>query len=145
MMTEKAKRRRIRPKVGDIFQISLPDGRFAYGRVFRDASVGIYQKISDSHAGPPFESAFAFVVGLYDDVLKSGLWPIVGHESFESEEDEWPKPAFIEDVISGAYSIYHKGEIHPSSKTECQGLERVAVWEARHVIERIMGSIKYLS
>jgi len=34
------------PRVGDIFQIPLPDGRFAYGKVFRDASVGIYETFS---------------------------------------------------------------------------------------------------
>ncbi len=144
MVTEKAKRKRIRPQVGDIFQIPLPNGRFAYGKVFRDASVGIYQKIFDSPAELPIKSPFAFIVGLYDDVLKSGMWPIVGHEPFESKESEWPPPHFVEDIISGEYSIYHKGEMRPSSEDECRGLERAAVWDAHHVIDRIMGGTKYL-
>jgi hypothetical protein len=144
-MTEKAKRKRIRPKAGDIFQIPLPDGRFAYGKVFRDASVGVYQKIFDSPTEPPIEAPFAFIVGLYDDILKSGMWPIVGHEPLESEEDEWPPPNFVQDEISGAYSIYHKGEMRPSSEEECRRLERAAVWYAHHVIDRIMGGTKYLA
>ena len=144
MMTEKAKRKRIRPKAGDIFQAPLPDGRFAYGKVLRDASVGIYQKIFDSSIERPIESPFAFIVGLYDDVLKSGVWPIVGHEPFESVEDEWPPPNFVLDVISGEYSIYHEGEMRPSTEEECRGLEEAAVWAAHHVIDRIMGGTKYL-
>ena len=68
------------PRVGDIFQIPLPNGRFAYGKVFRDASVGIYDTIFDAPAQPPIKSSFAFIVGLYDDILKSGVWPIIGHE-----------------------------------------------------------------
>jgi hypothetical protein len=36
------------PRVGDIFQVLLPDGRFAYGKVFRDASVGIYETVFES-------------------------------------------------------------------------------------------------
>jgi hypothetical protein len=32
-----------RPKVGDIVEINLPDGQYAYGRVLRDASIGIYR------------------------------------------------------------------------------------------------------
>lgn len=84
MVTKKSKRKRIRPKVGDIFQIPLPDGRFAYGKVFWDASVGIYRKVFDEPTEPPIRSRFAFIVGLYDDILKSGVWPIVGHEPFAS-------------------------------------------------------------
>lgn len=52
------------------------------GKGFRDASVGIYKKIFDSPVDPPINSPFAFVVGLYDDILKSGMWSIVAHEPF---------------------------------------------------------------
>jgi hypothetical protein len=145
MVKEKVKRKRILPKVGDIFQIPLPDGRFAYGKVFRDASVGVYQKIFDSPTELPIEAPFAFIVGLYNDILKSGVWPIVGHEPFASEEDEWPPPNYVKDIISGEYSIYHKGEMRPSTAEECRGLEEAAVWDAHHVIDRIMGGTKYLS
>jgi hypothetical protein len=95
-------------------------------------------------AEPPINSAFAFIVGLYDDILKSGIWPIVSHEPFSSVEAEWPPPACIKDVISGGYSIFHKGEIRTSTKSECVGLETAAVWDADHVIDRIMGGTKYL-
>jgi len=128
------------PRVGDIFQIPLPNGCFAYGKVFRDASVGIYEAIFDAPTQLPIKSSFAFIVGLYDDILKSGAWPVVGHEPFTSTEEEWPPPHFIKDVISGDYSLYHKGVIRPSSETECRGLEQAAVWDVDHIIDRIMGA-----
>ena len=133
------------PRVGDIFQIPLPDGRYAYGKVFRDASVGIYETIFDSPAELPIESSFVFIVGLYDDVLKSGTWPIIGHVPFSSTEDEWPPPHLIKDVISGEYSVYHKGVIRPSTESECRGLEQAAVWDVEHVIDRILGANEHLN
>jgi len=133
------------PRIGDIFQVPLPDGRFAYGKVFRDASVGIYETIFNTPASVPIKSAFVFIVGLYADVLKSGTWPIVGHEPFASADEEWPPPHFIKDVISGEYSLYHKGIIRPSSETECRGLEQAAVWDADDIIDRILRSKQYLN
>lgn len=131
------------PRIGDIFQVPLPDGRFAYGKVFRDASVGIYETIFNTPANLPIQSSFAFIVGLYDDILKSGTWPIIGHEPFGSTDEEWPPPHFIKDVISGEYSLYHKGVICPSSEAECCGLEQAAVWDADDVIARILRSEQY--
>lgn len=139
MILKRINTKRVGPRVGDIFEIPLPDGRFAYGRVFRDAAVGIYRNIFNCAQTPPIESSFAFTVGLYDDILKSGRWRIVGHEPFESEEAEWPPPSFIKDVISGEYSLYHKGVIRPSTEHECKGLEETAVWDEHHVTDRIIG------
>jgi hypothetical protein len=133
-------KRMILPGVGDVFQIPLSNDRFAYGKVFRDASVGIYEKVFDSVQGLPIESSFAFIVGLYDDILKSGIWPIIGNEPFDSQEAEWPPANCVKDVISGAYSIYHKGEIRPSTQEECEGLEAAAVWDSHHIVDRIMVS-----
>ena len=143
MDNQKRKLKRIRPKLGDIFMIPLPNGRYAYGKVLRDASVGIYEPILDHPSDTPINSSFAFVVGLYSDILKSGIWPIVGHESFGSEEQEWPPPYYIKDTISGKFSIYNKGKIREATEEECEGLEKAAVWEAHHIIDRIMGDTKW--
>jgi hypothetical protein len=52
------------PRIGDIFQVPLPDGRFAYGKVFRDASVGIYETIFDTPASLPIKSTFVFMASM---------------------------------------------------------------------------------
>lgn len=134
--------KKIRFKVGDVFQISLPDGKYAYGRIYRDASVGVYEQVSDLPGEPPIGSrAFMFIVGMYEDVLTSGKCPIVGFDGFEDEQSQWPPPNFIKDKISGKYSIYYKGEIRRASEEECKGLEEAAVWDLHHIVDRIMKRI----
>lgn len=96
----------------------------------------------DSPVDPPINSPFAFVVGLYDDILKSGVW---SDEPFTFSEDEWPPSMCIKDPISGDYFVYHKGEIRASTKKECEGFETAAVWDVDHVIDRIMGARKEMS
>lgn len=138
-MSKKAGRRKVRFKPGDVFQISLPDGRYAYGRVYRDASVGIYRQVTNEPHKPPVGSRdFMFNVGMYEDVLTSGQCPIVGHDAFESPEAEWPPPNYVKDVLSGAYRIYHKGQFRRASEAEHLGLEEAAVWELRAITDRIM-------
>jgi hypothetical protein len=58
MDSREGKTKRIRPKVGDLFVIPLPDGHFAFGKVFRDASVGIYSEVQDSPKEAPIGSSF---------------------------------------------------------------------------------------
>lgn len=136
------KRKKIRFKVGDVFQITLPNGKYAYGRVYKDASVGIYNHISDHPDAPPIGSRdFMFNVGMYEDVLSSGNCPIVGHDGFEDRESEWPPKNFIKDQITGKYSIYYMGEIKAASEEECKGLEQAAVWDLHHIVDRVMKSI----
>lgn len=135
--------KRQRVKLGNVHQIPLPNGKYAYGRVLKDASIAIYKEISNSPNMIPSTEDYAFIVGVYRDVLTSGEWPIVGRRPFENAEEAWPPPNCIIDSISGEYSVYYKGEIRPGSKEECEDLEVAAVWEAEHIIDRIMGSDKW--
>ena len=133
------KRKRQIAKVGDVFEIALPDGRFAYGRVYRDVGVAIYRRISRIPNTPPIGSRdFLFQVGMYRAVLTNCEVRIVGRDPFTKGEDEWPPPKCIKDVLSGGFEIYHKGKIRESSATECKGLERSAVWDLHHIVDRIL-------
>ncbi|HNX60000.1 MAG TPA: Imm26 family immunity protein [Spirochaetota bacterium] len=128
-----------RIKLGDIHAIPLPDGRYAFCRVFKDGCIAVYAHISHSVDDLPGEEEYQFVVGVYADVLKSGLWKVVGNRPFQDSEEQWPPPMCIVDSISGEYSIYHMGEIRKSNRDDCDGLEIAAVWEAEHIVARIMG------
>jgi hypothetical protein len=127
-----------RPAVGDIVEIALPDGTFAYGRVLKDASVAFYRERSTARRQPPIGSRdFEFIVGVYDADLRR--WPVVGHDPSATDDEDWPPPKQIEDVISGTHQIYDHGEIRLAIGDEWQGLERAAVWNERHVVDRLLG------
>ena len=136
-----SKRKKV--KLGDVFAIPLPNSKYAFGRRYRDASIGIYKHIGVDVNDLPQQEEYQFIVGVYDDVLKSGKWPIVDNRPFKNEEEEWPPPYYMKDPITGKYSIYHKGQDRKSTEQECKGLEVAAVWEAEHIIDRIMGSDKW--
>lgn len=135
------KRKRI--KLGDIFMIPLPNGKFAYARKYDDASIAIYKHIGTGVSDLPTEEEYQFFVRVYEDVLKSGNWPIIDNRPFKSKEEAYPPPTRIKDPISGKFSIYYNGEIRDATEKECEGLEVTSIWEAEHVIDRIMGNDKW--
>jgi hypothetical protein len=131
-----------RIKVGSLYGIPLPNGKFAFGRIMRDAGIAIYSHIGVDINDIPTNKEYQFVVGIYKtDINKDLIY--IKNIPFEREELEWPPPSYIYDVVSGKYEIYHKGEIHPSSKEKCIGLEAAAVWHTHHIIDRIMGYDKW--
>ena len=127
-------------ELGDIYSIPLPDGKYAFGRIYRDGCIAIYGQISDSEDDIPPEENYQFVVGVYEHVLKSGQWKKVASRRFSNDEEAWPPPMCIIDSVTGGYSVYHKGKSRPSTREECSGFEEAAVWDANHIIDRIMGS-----
>ncbi|MCL1885766.1 MAG: immunity 26/phosphotriesterase HocA family protein [Dehalococcoidia bacterium] len=133
------KRKAQKDKLGNIYAIPLPNRKFAFGRSMADADIAIYKHIGDTIEDIPKEEKYQFIVGVYKDVLTSGDWPLVENRPFKNEDESWPPPTFIWDQSTGKYNQYYKGQITPSTKAACKGLERCAVWDAHHIIDRIMG------
>jgi len=132
---------RRKARVGDVIQVTLPTNRYAYGRVLRDASVAFYSGTTAEPGIPPIGSHdYQFVVGVYDDVPGSEGAPVVGHDPARGPEDDWPPPNSVRDPISGAMRIYHHGHMRPAAPGEAEGLERAAVWDLHHLIDRLMGT-----
>ena len=131
-----------RRKVGNVVEVALPDGTFAYGRLLKDAAIAFYRERSEAPASPPLGSRDCeFIIGVEYAALRE--WPVVGYDPAGHGEEDWPPPSFIRDSISGEYSIYERGEISPSRKDACRGLEAAAVWGANHVVDRLMGDHKW--
>jgi hypothetical protein len=122
-------------------QVPLPDGRFAYGRVYRDAAVAFYRKASPGPGQPPLgDREFAFCVGVYRDVVLR--WERGGLDPFTEDEDEgWPPPSAIHDVISGEWRLYHRGEMRPATADEAEGLEPAAVWDEQHLLPKLAENV----
>jgi hypothetical protein len=130
----------IYPAPGSVIQIALGNGRFAYGRLYRDASVGVYRQTSSESGKPPIGSRdFRFIVGISDGALNDPAVMMVGSDPFVTEDD-WPPPYSVEDPITKRLRIYHRGEIRPPSDREIdhiRELEPAAVWELSHIVRRI--------
>jgi hypothetical protein len=129
---------------GDVCELALGDGRFAYGRVLKDASLAVYLSTSECAGTPPVgEREFLFTVGVYDDVLGSASAPIVGHDGFLSEDEAWPPPYKIVDPITGAVRIYDRGQIREAKDlVSARELENAAVWDLHHIVERIQEGLR---
>lgn len=131
-----------RIKVGNLYGIPLPNGKFAFGRLLRDAGIAIYKHIGNDIRNLPIKEDYKFIVGIYrSDINKDLIY--IDNIPFESEELEWSPPSYIYDTIGNRYQIYHKGQITQSSKEKCLGLEQCAVWHTNHIIDRIMGEEKW--
>lgn len=130
-------------KLGDIFEIKLPDGKKAYGRLYKEYTLAIYDQVCDDISELREGEDYRFFVGVYRDLLQDGIWPIVANRKFESDNDAWPPPQCVVDAITGVGSLYYKGKITPCSYEECKGLEVVSAWDREHVIDRIMGIDKW--
>ena len=115
-------------------------GKFGFCRYFREGSIAVYQHIGDSIRDLPKSEEYQFFVGVVRSALTCGEWPIVENRPFENDEESWPPPTYIWDDITGKYSLCHKGQIIPSTKAACKGLEETSSWDPYHVIDRIMGN-----
>ena len=130
---------RARANPGDVCELPLGDGRYAYGRVLRDASIAVYRTVSHRAGSPPLgEREFLFTVGIYEDVPGSANAPIVGHDPFSSEDESWPPPYKVVDPIDGRVQLYHRGAMRGTvDPGEASHLEKAAVWDLHHLTQRI--------
>ena len=132
-----------RVKLGNIYEIPLPNGFNAYGRLYEDSTLGIYKEQCKDISQLSLDGDYAFFVAVYLHTMRDGEWKVAGYKPFAEGEDEWPPTRFIKTAIEGHYSLYIKGEIIPATKEECKGLEAAAVWDRNHVVDRLMGDDKW--
>lgn len=134
-----------RPSVGDVVQIDLPNGTYAYGRVLRDASVAFYRQRTSEPQNPPIGSRdYEFTVGVYDDDLRSDRMHVVGYDPSIDLDDEWPPPFSVRDPVTGRVRLYARGQMRSATEEECQGLERAAGWAHHHLVDRLMGGTRFI-
>jgi hypothetical protein len=131
-------RKLIKRTLGDVVKIPLGDGTHAYARVLPEASFAFYD--SRGTEDLPIERVIDLPVLFYaaamKHAIKTGRWPIVGHIPLDNRLRR--PPTFIQDPLNNSsFSIYENGQIRSSTRQECIGLEREAVWEPEHVEDRL--------
>lgn len=132
-----------RLKLGDIYEIPLPNKKNAYGRLFKEYTLAIYCGIYNDISELPDTADYYRFITVYADLLHDGEWKVVGHKSFKNMDDAWTPPKCVVDQVTEKGSLYYKGEIHPCTYDECKDLEIVAVWDRHHVIDMLMGNPKW--
>jgi hypothetical protein len=137
--------KRRRPRVGDIVAIPLRDEIYAYGKLYRDCAVGIFDYISSEicSAETVIENPECLWFGFDDYAIRQGRWPIIGRVEPRTEDDEWAPPVYIEDIIvPGKFRVYHKGEMRPASRKEIAGLQEQAFLSVRGLQEETENHFK---
>lgn len=131
-------------KLGDIYEITLPNGKKAYGRLFKEYVLAIFKGRYSSFDELKINDDYDFFVGVYKDLLQDGEWKVVGNVKFDNDDEAWAPPRCVVDAITNKGSLYYKGEIIPCTFAECKDLEVVAAWDRHHVVDRLMGNIEWM-
>lgn len=128
---------------GAFFEIDLPNGKFAYGRILGKASYAFYdiysnKKINDLELIK--KSKILFINSVYKYAITKDHWKIVGISELEPELKVLPME-FIQDPLDlSRFEIYNPntGQIESATKEQCLKLEKAAVWEPTHIEDRIV-------
>lgn len=88
---------KLKLKLGAVIAVPLPDGRFAFGKMFRDSNVGVYDFISNKIESLKeiIKHKIAFFEPTTDSAIKSGEWPIVGEDPFPDNDSSWAPPKVV--------------------------------------------------
>lgn len=131
--------KRPRRKRGDVFRIDLGDGTYSFGQVLESPLFVFFDLRSESDLSPEeiTSNTPLFLLWVMKYAMTSGVWPVIGQAEISPLIDE--KPIFYrQDAISGKLSIYHTGgKEEPATPQEIEGLERAAVWDPSHVVDRL--------
>ena len=125
---------------GAVVRLLLPDGSFGYGRLrelpyaaFYDFHTGELVSDLDEVVSKPV----LFTVAVHESALDT--WEIIGHRPLEDTLQQ-PVLQFMQDVADyrKCWIVDSEGNKREARPEECIGLERVAVWEAQHVENRLL-------
>ena len=132
--------KKIRYRIGDIVAIPIEDHGVSYARIFRDATLAVLDcfssEILEFNELPPARPVF--FAAFFDDAIVDGTWPIVGHQPFENDDESWPPPRMVRDVLdSSRFRIYERGEIREATAEEVKFLESASMYKPNQLVERI--------
>ena len=133
--------------LGNVVAIPLPNGKFAYAKIFDDCDFGVYEVISDGIL--PLSAVISSHIVIYqactDSSIKNGEWKVIGEEPFIDPESAWapPKATFYvreadEWTVFGKPHIYHKGETRMATLEEVRGLDIMSVCQRPELLVEII-------
>ena len=135
MSTPVSKPKRQKYNLGSIVAIPLPEGKYAFGKVYRDQKA-IFDLVLDHipEVSVVRQRSILFFHYGTDEGIKNGLWPVIGEEPFADLEDAWgpPKAMFYDRAenrwtMGGVPYVDHKGKEWVTTLEHVQGLEIMKV------------------
>jgi hypothetical protein len=125
---------------------------FVFGRLLKDSAISIYSFVSMSEVCVSDLACKKelFDPGVFDDHIVNGRWRVIGNLPFLNEDESWPSPKFIQDVINPKkYRIYYKGVLRDAEEHETVGLEMQAMYKPEALVhevrQRLLPEIQDLS
>lgn len=141
---------RIKYNLGAVVAIPLSSGKFAYAKIFKNETLGVYKIIAKSilRLEEVVANGFAFHQPCTDIAIKKGDWPIIGEDPFPSEEAAWPPPlatCYVKEsnewTMGGIPRISFKGETRTASFEEARGLWILSASNRPEVFVRLIEDI----
>lgn len=129
--------------IGSILEININNQYYSYAQILKNSSVVFFDYKTTNKLGDfsNLEKApILFILAVYNHVITRGRWKKVSKLKIREDCIVLPMKYIKDEISSSKYELYNPntGEIIPSSKEECNGLERAAVWDAEHVESRIL-------
>lgn len=133
--------------LGSIIGIPLPDGRFAYVKVFNDSTFGIYDLLSNALLPivDVIRNRFSFYQASTDVAIKSGEWPVIGAEPFADEDSAWPPPqatCYVRETNEWTMGeiprLNDRGQMRVATLDEVRGLDIMSVCHRPELLVKII-------
>jgi hypothetical protein len=133
----------VRRREGDLLKIALGNNQHAYAQVAAEPLIVFFDGVFTDDPSPDQIASLSVLFRLLvaNHAVKRGRWPVVGRAMLASEDQEEPF-FYKQDAITGRLTLYHSSFAHTNweraaTLAECIGLENAAVWEPKHVEDRL--------
>lgn len=132
------KTKKVKWIVGDIIKIELKNNDYCFGRVLDNPLIAFYDlKVKQLPSEEEIlQKPILFKICVMNYAVTSGAWEVIGHMPLEKNLEE-PVTFFMQDIISKKTYFYLNSEKTPATLEQCEKLERMAVWDPKHVEDRL--------
>jgi hypothetical protein len=135
------RKRRVRRTIGDVVEVPLGDEELGFALVLDEPLIAFFDLHCRRDSVPAVadivRSALAFRIWVMNRAITHGVWPVIGHVSVPQAVLE-PPWFFKQDPISKEVTVTKTGaEEIPPAPGQVDVLERAAVWDPEHVVDRL--------
>ncbi len=137
-MNARKVRGRRKQKEGDVFQVELGDGRYAFGIVAAGDEHAFFDfcALTIPRVDEVVATKVAFRIWGPADAISSGRWKVLGNIPLSGSLAE-PGSYRNQPVGSNQLYLYRGGSRTPATVEDVKDLEATAWWNAEHVEQRL--------